>query len=207
VWQNSPGTFRGRILASRERERGVSLPQDFQEYSDQSWAKLLDILWHVIIRRSALRMASESYQEYQARMETMEMEGKIRRKNAWIIETFNGTRAGEEVFTQNEEHFLIASGSWRSDSPLNELHMLAFPPDFRQDNRLKTVRDLTGDDLGMLQDMKQRSLQFIQERFHLEEEDLDIYFHYWPSTYILHCILSIEGLSRSVKEPNSVLIL
>jgi hypothetical protein len=53
--------------------------------------------------------------------------------------------------------------------------MLAFPPDFRQDDRLKNVRDSTGDDLGMLQE-KQRSLQFIQERFHLEEEDLDILF-------------------------------
>ncbi|KAF1755463.1 hypothetical protein GCK72_022032 [Caenorhabditis remanei] len=51
---------------------------------------------------------------------------------------------------------------------------------------LKSVRDLTGDDLPMLHNIRDKSLKAIEEKYGLKNDQVKCYFHYQPSFYHLH---------------------
>lgn len=51
---------------------------------------------------------------------------------------------------------------------------------------IKSVRDLTADDLPMLKNVKQKSLEAIRSKYGLEADQVKCYFHYQPSFYHLH---------------------
>ncbi|PIC30543.1 hypothetical protein B9Z55_021747 [Caenorhabditis nigoni] len=51
---------------------------------------------------------------------------------------------------------------------------------------LKSVRDLTGDDLEMLYNIREKSLTAINEKYGLRKDQVKCYFHYQPSFYHLH---------------------
>ncbi|EGT49207.1 CBN-DCS-1 protein [Caenorhabditis brenneri] len=51
---------------------------------------------------------------------------------------------------------------------------------------LKSVRDLTGDHLQMLYNIRDKSLKAINEKYGLRTDQIKCYFHYQPSFYHLH---------------------
>lgn len=54
------------------------------------------------------------------------------------------------------------------------------------DKRLRTIRELTKEDIPLLEHMKKTTLEKIEAVYGLKEESLKIYFHYDPSTYHIH---------------------
>jgi len=51
---------------------------------------------------------------------------------------------------------------------------------------IKSVRDLTGDDIPMLENVMTKSKKVLKERYGLNPAQLKAYFHYQPSYYHLH---------------------
>ncbi|CAI4222760.1 unnamed protein product [Auanema sp. JU1783] len=51
---------------------------------------------------------------------------------------------------------------------------------------IKTIRDLTGDDVPMLKGIKEKCLEVINQKFGLRKDQVKAYFHYQPSFYHLH---------------------
>lgn len=51
---------------------------------------------------------------------------------------------------------------------------------------IKSIRDLTGDHLPLLRNLKEKSCKIIKEKYDIDSDKLQIYFHYQPSYYHLH---------------------
>ena len=60
---------------------------------------------------------------------------------------------------------------------------------------LSTVRDLTGEHLPLLRQIKQQSLEVIWEKYGVSENHLNVYVHYQPSFYHLH--IHFEHVERN----------
>jgi m7GpppX diphosphatase len=51
---------------------------------------------------------------------------------------------------------------------------------------LKSIRDLTGNHLKLLENLYDKSLEVIKQKYNINSNKLKIYFHYQPSFYHLH---------------------
>lgn len=51
---------------------------------------------------------------------------------------------------------------------------------------LRSIRDLTGEHLPLLENIKQNGYRVIKEKYDIDPEYLQVYFHYQPSYYHLH---------------------
>ena len=62
------------------------------------------------------------------------------------------------------------------------MHILTFPTN----KKLRSIRDLTSNDIKMLQHCKFMTLKMIKEKYGFDESEIKIFIHYAPSTYHLH---------------------
>jgi len=51
---------------------------------------------------------------------------------------------------------------------------------------IRSVRDLTSEHLQLLEGIRNKVVQFVQEKWGLKKSQLKMYFHYQPSYYHLH---------------------
>lgn len=51
---------------------------------------------------------------------------------------------------------------------------------------IKSIRDLTGEHLTLLKNIKEKSYKIIKEKYDIDSDKLQVYFHYQPSYYHLH---------------------
>jgi hypothetical protein len=65
---------------------------------------------------------------------------------------------------------------------LNELHILGII----RDKRLTSIREIRQSDIGMLIGIKDESILKIKNKYDLGWNKIKIFFHYMPSTYLLH---------------------
>jgi len=124
----------------------------------------------------------KDHSQYISWMKHMKSTGKMLERNRWIIDTIKGVKKDEEIFLQTSNFILITNGTWKSTDDIDQMHLLCF-----YDNRkIRTIRDLKQTDVNILKMMRDESLNVIQERFGVNKDELRVFFHYPPSTYILH---------------------
>ncbi|XP_066507599.1 m7GpppX diphosphatase [Hoplias malabaricus] len=76
---------------------------------------------------------------------------------------------------------LLPDFKW-DQKQLDDLYLIAIV--HRRD--IKSLRDLTGDELPLLRNIRQKGLEAIEKRFGVRQSKLRVYLHYQPSYYHLH---------------------
>ena len=118
----------------------------------------------------------ESYEDYKNKIVPHAKKNKHR-----VIDIINGNKDQDQILYQDEHFILIPDIKWNGKDKL-ELRILAF----FKDKNLLSMRDLTGDNIAILQHVKNKSCQIIKEKFNLVEDQLKIFFHYHPTIWRLH---------------------
>lgn len=99
----------------------------------------------------------------------------------WVHNILDGVAERERVLHEDADHVLVMDYKWDGRDP-SSLNCLAMPK--RRD--LRSIRDLTGEHLDLLEKMKSTALRVFKEKFEIDEECVKSYFHYQPSFYHLH---------------------
>lgn len=128
------------------------------------------------LKKYSNKIIKETYQEYLDFLKIRDIE-----KDRWIYNIIDEIAEQDKLLYKDTNLVIFPSYTWDSNN-LNKLHILCIPTN----KNLRTIRDLTFKDLNLLNNMKLKTLQIIEENFNLKEENLKIFFHYDPSTYHLH---------------------
>jgi len=140
----------------------------------------------------------ESYEDY---ITNIKPEG-LKRSRQWVFNIFDGKKEKDKVLYQDENFVLIPDIKWNRKDKW-ELRVLAF----FKNPELNSMRDLTGDHLTLLENVKNKSLEVIKEKFELTEDQLKIFFHYRPSVWQLHMhfvCLFFKTSSSSIERAHSI---
>ena len=99
-----------------------------------------------------------------------------------------------EGFANRNETVFIDTPDWVMCSNIHagvdDRYLVVF-----KDPRLKTVRDLRGDDVDMLMRMNESVQQFLRQMHPLVAKKYKIFFHYLPSVFQLHAHVSTKRLA------------
>jgi m7GpppX diphosphatase len=128
------------------------------------------------LKKYTKRIIKESYEEY---LEFMLKRGF--EKDQWIYNIISGTAEKETILYRDDTIIVIPAYTWDS-TEIEKIHILCLPTD----TSIRTIRDLTLENVQLLEHMKNATLQQIEEIYGLTEENLKMFFHYDPSTYHLH---------------------
>lgn len=128
------------------------------------------------LKKYTKRIIKESYEEY---LEFMLKRGF--EKDQWIYNIINGSAEKETILYRDDTIIVIPAYTWDS-TEIEKIHILCLPTD----TSIRTIRDLTLENVQLLEHMKNATLQQIEEIYGLTEENLKMFFHYDPSTYHLH---------------------
>lgn len=135
------------------------------------------------------RIVKESYTEYLEFIKNRDYE-----KDRWIYNIIDGIAEQDNILYRDEYIIVIPTYIWDSNN-INKLHILCLPTD----KSLRTIRDLSFENVTLMEHMKKVTLREIEEKYGLKEENLKMFFHYDPSTYHLHIHFinteNIESLS------------
>ena len=119
----------------------------------------------------------ESYEDYKNKIIP-----SINKNNTqWVFDIFNGKREQNRIIYQDNDFVLIPDIKWDGHNMI-DLHVLAF----FKDPRLQSIRDLTIEDIKLLDRVMKISLENIKKKYNSVENQLKIYFHYKPSVWQLH---------------------
>ena len=128
------------------------------------------------LKKHSSRLVKENYAEYLDFISKRDIE-----KDRWIYNIIDGISEQNNILYRDENCLVIPSYTWDSKN-VEKLHILALPTD----KSMRTIRELDVTDIPLLKHMKNVTLNKIQEKYKLKEENLKIFFHYDPSTYHLH---------------------
>ena len=128
------------------------------------------------LKKCSKRIVKESYEEYLDVIMKRDIE-----KDRWIYNIIDGIAEQENIMYRDEFSITIPTYTWDAKN-VEKLHILCIP----MDKRLRTIRELTKEDIPLLEHMKKTTLEKIEVVYGLKEESLKIYFHYDPSTYHIH---------------------
>lgn len=111
----------------------------------------------------------------------------------WIQHVLQGLQEAEHIKLQTDDFLLLPDTErvnryWSNKKPTNNtscnttLNWLAIV----KDSSLKTLRDLRGEHIPMLEKLRDQCLQKIQEDTGLNIDEVMVYLHYHPSVYQIH---------------------
>ncbi|KAL1517225.1 hypothetical protein ABEB36_001018 [Hypothenemus hampei] len=102
----------------------------------------------------------------------------------WVYNILEHKSESERILVEDKDStngfVVVPDLKWNGE--IDTLYFLAIC----QRRDLKSLRDLTGDHLPLLKNIKEKTLKAIKNKFQLDESQLRIYFHYQPSFYHLH---------------------
>ena len=103
-------------------------------------------------------------------------------ESQWIWNIFDGTKEQENVVLRTENWILTKD--YKTDDPKQKLnfHFIAIV----SDKRLKSLRDLTANDIDLLRDVEIRSKKAISELLGVKTSQIRAYLHYRPTFCQLH---------------------
>lgn len=132
---------------------------------------------------------TETYQIY--KKISLPYINSIYEKNVkWLNDLiFNFTEESNVIF-RNQDMVLCKDIVW-NDNNQNQFYILGIPT-----KKIKTIRDLTLDDIPLLYAIKDKAIE-IAEQFNINKNKLYMFFHYHPSYYQLHlhiCIIDHDAL-------------
>lgn len=108
----------------------------------------------------------------------------------WIHELISNYSEESMVLFRNTDMVLCKDIVWK-ENQINQFYLLGIPT-----KKIKTIRDLTGQDIPLLKALKEKSIE-IAEQHGINKNKLYMFFHYHPSYYQLHlhvCITDHEAL-------------
>jgi m7GpppX diphosphatase len=111
----------------------------------------------------------------------------------WVFDIIDGKKEKDQVLYQDDDFVLLPSDKWKNNNIL-EMRLLAF----FTNKKLKSIRDLTGSNIKLLEKVKNKACEIIKNKYKLDEEHLKIFFHYRPSVWQLHLhFLNLEYKTKS----------
>jgi hypothetical protein len=111
----------------------------------------------------------------------------------WINDLVFNKSEESVVLFRNESFVICKDILWKDDSN-SQFYILAIPT-----KQIKTIRDLTGSDIPLLEDIKYNCIQ-IAKSYGISPDKLYLFFHYHPSYYQLHlhvCITEHPALETN----------
>ncbi len=132
------------------------------------------------------KIIKETYQDYLNNMEKYNTDLVRIEKSKWIYNIIDGSAEQDKVIYQDTHFVLVANGNWDinnlSEQNLKQIHLLAIP----RDTSLKCIRSLTGQNVTLLEYIKNISLEEINKKYGINPNRFKMYFHYYPSVFQLH---------------------
>ncbi len=104
----------------------------------------------------------------------------------WINEIMTGKSEQEDILYQDSHFIFIPDLKWTRQD-MKEAYCLAIVKDYR----LKSIRDLTGIHISLLQHIYDTGLSIMCEKFGCDESKLRVYIHYHPTYWHLHIHFNI----------------
>ena len=134
-------------------------------------------------RRGRLRVVRESPRDYrELTAPALERQHDL----GWLHALLEGRAERERVLYSDAHptrgHVIAVDPKWEDAKTRERLYCQAIPR--RRD--LKSIRDLTGDHVTLLEDMRRNALRVFKERFDVAADELVAFFHYRPSFFHLH---------------------
>ena len=109
----------------------------------------------------------------------------------WMFDILNKKTETDKILLDDSDFVVVKDKHWIEDLKKN-FYVLAIP---RKD--IKTIRDLRGKHIGLLQKMRDSCIKIASENG-INENELYFFFHYHPSFYHLHlhcCIINHNSLT------------
>uniref|UniRef100_A0A8R1DYW6 m7GpppX diphosphatase n=1 Tax=Caenorhabditis japonica TaxID=281687 RepID=A0A8R1DYW6_CAEJA len=103
----------------------------------------------------------------------------------WVYNCLEKVSEADKIVFEDDDKkdgFVLMQDIKWDGKTLENLYLLAIV----HRHGLKSVRDLTGDDLPMLYSIRDKSLDAIHDKYGLAKDQVKCYFHYQPSFYHLH---------------------
>ncbi|GMR59444.1 hypothetical protein PMAYCL1PPCAC_29639 [Pristionchus mayeri] len=118
----------------------------------------------------------------------------------WVYNFIDGRSEAERVIFKDidpQNGFVLAPDLKWNGEDMENLYLLAVV------NRrgIKSVRDLTANDIPLLENVRDKGLAAIREKYNVRPDQMRVYFHYQPSFFHLHMhfvILSYDAPASSV---------
>jgi m7GpppX diphosphatase len=99
----------------------------------------------------------------------------------WIYDILDGITEQKNVLYKDDDMMIIISIDHKPYCN-EKFHLLTIPTD----KTIRSIRDLTGDHISLLEKMKSKTIEYVKKTYHTDRHHLKMYFHYAPSTYQLH---------------------
>lgn len=186
-------TFKSNTVMSFPNVRKIKLLMEndsFTKYEAITEVKGEYIICNDIskLKKYSKRIVKESYEEYLEFIKNRDSE-----KDRWIYNIIDDVAEQDKIIYRDESIIVIPTYTWDSIN-IDKLHILCLPTD----KSLRTIRDLNFANVTLMEHMKKVTLQQIEEKYGLKEENLKIFFHYDPSTYHLHIHFINTGNTESL---------
>ena len=128
-----------------------------------------------------------------------------RSDKTWVYNILDGKAESDRILFQNDNFVVLPDTRWNpNDGNTDDLYFLAII----KNRHIKSIRDLTGNDIPLLEDMAKKIPQFAKQKYGINEKFLRMYFHYKPSTWHLHLhinnINSSKTFSSSIEHAHSI---
>ena len=149
----------------------------------EKYAATAEISGELIVCTDKTKMANrekklkrETYAEY---IQTIDQRDPT--KDAWIYNILDGIAEQDAILHRDKHCIIIPTYTWDTKNA-DELHVLCLPTN----KSLRSIRSLTAECIPLLEHMKSETIQVIRDTYHIDEQNLKMFFHYDPSTYHLH---------------------
>lgn len=120
---------------------------------------------------------TESYIDY------LDLQKSITSHNlAWIHNIIDGLTEQEKIIHNENDFLLIPDYTWNDHTETSNLHVLAIV----KDKSIMSLRDIRTCHLDLLKKIRTCGLEVIETVYGLEQNKVKMFFHYPPSTYLLH---------------------
>ena len=114
----------------------------------------------------------------------------------WIQNILNGTKEKERLLLDTSEYIINIDTKWRSHPdphtvPREEWHNHNAVRDLYclgivKNSSIRTLRDLRGDNLGMLRSLYKDGLAAIEKLYGVKRDQVKVFVHYQPQFYHFH---------------------
>lgn len=129
------------------------------------------------LNHSTRMMVSETHSQY------LEKCQKLNSHNfQWIYNIIEKRSEQKSIIFENERFVAMPDFVWTDRTDISKLHVLAIV----KDKEIMSIRDLRKRHIPLLEEMITEGTKIISEMYGLVEDHIKMFFHYPPSTYLLH---------------------
>ena len=114
----------------------------------------------------------------------------------WICDIIDKKTQRKPLY-ENDDFILIEDMTMKNEDPINTLHLLAFS----KDKSIKTIRDVTRDNISSLQNMISDGKKYITDNYKINENEIETNIHYPPSVNLFHLHFNLINNDRKIRVP------